>query len=81
MSDLISRADALTILSWYTQTDPLGHTPCQLVEALPSADAVQVVRCKDCKFNNRCLLQHFVRDNAVDEITDEWFCADGRRSE
>ena len=41
----------------------------------------ELVRCKDCKFNNRCLLQHFVRDNAVEAITDEWFCGDGRRSE
>ena len=45
MIDLISRADALTVLSWYTQTDPLGHTPCQLIEALPSA---QPERCEDC---------------------------------
>ena len=52
-----------------------------LPSAQPEVDAVEVVRCKDCKFNNRCLLQHFVRDNAVEAITGEWFCADGRRSE
>ena len=37
MSDLISRADAISVLDNFTQTDTLGHTPRQIVEALPSA--------------------------------------------
>ena len=37
MSDLISRADAISVLEIFTQTDTLGHTPKQIVEALPSA--------------------------------------------
>jgi len=41
----------------------------------------ELVRCEDCKFNNRCMLQGFVRDNAVIPITDDWFCADGKRKE
>lgn len=57
------------------------HTVGKMIDDAPTADAVAVVRCKDCKFNNRCLLQHFVRDNAVEEITDEWFCADGKRQD
>ena len=37
MSDLISRIDAISVLEIFTQTDTLGHTPKQIVEALPSA--------------------------------------------
>ena len=48
---------------------------------MPTIDAVEVVRCKDCKFNNRCMLQGFVRDNAIEPITDDWFCGDGKRRE
>lgn len=39
MSDLISRADAISVLDNFTQTDTLGHTPRQIVEALPSAQS------------------------------------------
>lgn len=35
----------------------------------------KIVRCKECEFNNRCMLQNFIRDNAVEAIADEWFCA------
>lgn len=48
MSDLISRADAISVLEIFTQTDVLGHTPKQIVEALPSAQP-EIIRCKDCK--------------------------------
>ena len=36
-SDLISRQDAIDVLGVFTQADALGHTPKQIVEALPSA--------------------------------------------
>ena len=35
--DLISRQAAIEVLGVFTQTDVLGHTPKQIVEALPSA--------------------------------------------
>ena len=50
----------------------------------PTIDAVQVVRCKDCKYHfvdgdnvrfNMCLLNH----NKVQP--DDWFCADGRKKD
>lgn len=37
MSDLISRQAAIDVLWVFTQADALGHTPKQIVEALPSA--------------------------------------------
>ena len=44
---------------------------------VPIVDAVEVVRCKDCRFRhqdgaNFCLLG---------TQSDEWFCADGERKE
>ena len=46
MSDLISRADAISVLDNFTQTDTLGHTPRQIVEALPSAQSERT--CVNC---------------------------------
>ena len=36
--DTISRQDAIDVLGVFTQADALGHTPKQIVEALPSAE-------------------------------------------
>ena len=36
--DLISRQAAIEVLEWFDQTDPLGHTPGQIVRALPTAE-------------------------------------------
>ena len=38
MNDLISRQAAIEVLEWFDQTDPLGHTPGQIVRALPTAE-------------------------------------------
>lgn len=38
MDDLISRQAAIEVLEWFDQTDPLGHTPGQIVRALPTAE-------------------------------------------
>lgn len=38
MNDLISRQAAIDVLEWFDQTDPLGHTPAQIVRALPTAE-------------------------------------------
>ena len=48
----------------------------------PTVDAVQVVRCEECVYRRRCMLQHFVESNAVDSTKidwNEWYCADGVR--
>ena len=37
MGDLIDRQAAIDVLGVFTQADALGHTPKQIVEALPSA--------------------------------------------
>lgn len=44
MSDLIIREDAIKCIKWGEDvTDVIGR-----IKSLPSADAVEVVRCKDC---------------------------------
>lgn len=42
--DCISRQAAIDVLGVFTQADALGHTPKQIVEALPSAQL-----CPKCK--------------------------------
>ena len=42
----------------------------------------ELVRCKDCKYNNACFTQSFVESEGVlpfDRST--WFCADGKRKD
>lgn len=83
MSDLISRQDALSVFhSWIDKRGDVHDVDeipeYEAIENLPSADAVEVVRCKDCKF--------YVKNNPTvlclrDSSTPEWFCADGERRE
>lgn len=52
----------------------------QIVEDAPTVDAVSVVRCSECKYNNACFTQSFVESEGVlpfDRNT--WYCADGER--
>lgn len=49
MSDLISRQDAIEAVATVTMSIHLSNVLCDKLLALPSADAVEVVRCKDCR--------------------------------
>ncbi len=51
----------------------------KMVELLPTADVVEVVRCKDCKFfcrGNRCYCGEF---GGI--VTEEDFCSRGERKD
>ena len=58
----------------------------QIIDDMPTVDAVPVVRCSECKY---CYAEGFVNVRNVCEkhydfgnVADDWFCADGeRRSE
>lgn len=66
--DLISRQEAIDVLGVFTQADALGHTPKQIVEALPSAQS-EIIRCKDCKY----MTEHYDTDGNVPYWTcSEW---------
>ena len=52
------------------------------IENAPTVDAVEVVRCEECVYHRKCMLQHFVESNAVDGAKidwNKWYCADGER--
>ena len=52
------------------------------IEKQPTVNADPVVRCEECAYRRRCMLQHFVVSNAVDSTKidwSEWYCADGVR--
>ena len=54
------------------------------LESAPTVDAVPVVRCKDCKYDGRCMFQSFVIDNSRDEVPydkNTFYCADGERKD
>lgn len=52
------------------------------IEKAPAADVVEVVRCADCKYDERCMLQEFVRDERLEPYDKNvFFCADGKRKD
>ena len=46
----------------------------ELLEDVPTVDAVEVVRCRDCK---HYMTVHCTCDGCC--ISDDWYCADGER--
>lgn len=48
------------------------------IDAMPTIDAVPVVRCKDCKYGT---YYHGIYGCEVGLHDDDFFCADGERSE
>lgn len=53
MADLIDRKELLVKYDYYHEGEP-GKAR-KLIEAAPSVDAVEVVRCKDCKYQGYCM--------------------------
>ena len=97
MDDLIRRQDAIDALttecSWtfydeHGQLTPNGKEILGALKNIPSVDAVEVVRCKDCKhcFNgehhdNCCdVLMEKVKWTFEVTVEPDWFCAEGERS-
>lgn len=52
-----------------------------LVKRQPTADVVEVVRCKDCKHREQYDCNNIMLDGTKCGVTDDWFCADGERKE
>ena len=85
-------SDELNIDDWFMHrifVQNMSDIDRQTILDLPPVDAVEVVRCKDCKhrcFDNRfgfmCNLDtgdpYEMGRNAYD---DDWFCADGERKD
>lgn len=50
------------------------------LENVTDYDWVEVVRCKDCRYDHACLTQQFVEENSkIPFNRDEFFCPDGKR--
>ena len=78
MNDYISRQAAIDQWVWGC-TDKWGKDSkvvhIEDIEALPSADVVEVVRCKDCRFYKNCLI---VESAQCGEM---FYCGRAERSE
>lgn len=96
MDDLIGRQAILDMLEDINNhiIDGYGykHDWCvEWVNGLPSIDAVQVVRCKDCKYSYTMITARskdgqerwtrFCDKHQTLFPKDDWFCADGERKE
>ena len=82
MADYIKREDALAIVEKNQYCFVNESTIDKDLRALPAADVVEVVRCKDCVHRvtdedtciRWCIANGGIRD-------DDFFCADGKRKE
>lgn len=90
MGDLIRRQDAIDAIKQFsTDNIRLRNGLMELVnhmELIPSADAVQVVRCKDCVHYHKSDKWHpdtdWCKRLICGTIKPDFYCADGeRRSE
>lgn len=51
-----------------------------VIETCPTVDAVEIVRCKDCKYNREDSTFYSCKKNVVHYPNDpEYFCAYGKR--
>ena len=82
--EYIRREDAIddlhTQLMYRIGTDDMKRRLDDWVKTLPSADVVQVVRCKDCKFRDNddfCTGRGF----PCQLVPDDGFCDKGERKE
>ena len=92
MSDLIKRDDALrSIEEWYAKickpetiqglADILaGYSAYKDIAKLPTVDAVEVVRCKDCKWFEKPGCAILIVDDS-DKPSKNDFCSFGERRE
>ena len=54
----------------------------ELIDKMPTIDAVEVVRCKDCKYREQEEIGMVYCPNVIGGWTpNDWFCADGERKD
>ena len=85
MDDLIYRQAAIDVLHGYfdgmLETDT--WSPCDvygLIEILPSADAVEVVRCEDCKYYHPTYCEIWSRFGTM-QTREKGYCYMGERKD
>lgn len=78
-TDCITRSSALQAVGDIHPLDYNGQGIVERIKAIPAVDAVEVVRCRDCKHYNagfECLIEGYGIERPAD-----WFCADGERKD
>lgn len=84
--ELISRQAALDI---FDDIPLFGSAAQMLIDAIPAVDAVEVVRCKDCKYlyccsavDRRFYCRHWPKGlEGINVIEDNPFCSYGERKD
>ena len=79
MGEYVKRSDALQAVGDVHPLDYNGQGIVERIKAIPAADVVKVVRCRDCKHYNagfECLVEGYGIERPAD-----WFCADGKRKD
>ena len=85
MADYIRRSDVLELSRiYYTPALREEAVPIKAIKNIPSADVVEVVRCKDCKNNYVTTHNHGKQDDPRCDFTDRHlslddFCSRGER--
>ena len=81
MSDYIKRKD---VVDWISKVETL-MPKCvleEIINKIPSADVVEVVRCKDCKYQHECYSAIIRKLKSGGEIHCPLdFCSEGERAE
>ena len=57
-----------------------SHVTTLIINA-PTIDAVEVVRCKDCKYHHKHSWYNTCDKIAGSGFPDDWYCADGERKQ
>lgn len=68
MKRFIDKDTALKKVSFDTEA-------CQAINMIPTVDAVEVVRCRDCGYHTMCAIEHEVN------FDEEFFCKWGWKHE
>ena len=82
MSDYIKREDAIKAYAETIKSDKDTKAIAEFILAeVPSADVVEVVRCKDCKHKEHCFsMVHMFEENERDSVNrDIDYCSYGER--
>lgn len=92
MSDYISREDVGKALTTaepvnngnikYKRYPPSHDEVLKRISAIPAADVVEVVRCKNCKWchSGYCeMYDDLIPFGCANRPWEEWFCADGAK--
>ena len=77
MGEYVKRSDALQAVGDIHPLDYNGQGIVERIKAIPAADVVEVVRCRECKHYNagfECLIEGYGIERPAD-----YFCADGER--